>query len=82
MIWRQHPISRLIADSQSMEATRIIEIDGDAHAEPDHAALYAERTAWLEQRGYRVLGFQARELDKDLRAVLQAICEACEARRS
>jgi very-short-patch-repair endonuclease len=45
MIWRQHPTGRLIADSQSMDATRIIEIDGDAHAELDHAAHDAGRTA-------------------------------------
>jgi len=80
MIWHQHPIGRLLADCQSMEATRIIEIDGDAHAEPDHAAYDAERTAWLAERGYEVIRFQAGEVDRNLEGLLEAIRGACEVR--
>ena len=60
----------------------VIKIDGDVHADPDQAAYDEARTGWLEERGYRVLRFQAREVDEELGAVVQAICEACEARRS
>ena len=55
----------------------MIEIDGDTHAAPDQGAYDSTRTAWLEERGYRVLRFQARDVDHGLDAVLQAIREAC-----
>ena len=74
---RQHPIGRFIADFYCAEAKLVIEIDGDTHAVPDQAAYDSTRTAWLEERGYRVLRFQARDVDHDLDAVLQAIREAC-----
>ena len=74
---RQHPIGRFIADLYCAEARLVIEIDGDTHAAPDQAAYDSTRTAWLEERGYRVLRFQARDVDNDLDAVLQAIREAC-----
>ena len=74
---RQHPIGRFIADFYCAEAMVVIEIDGDVHADPDQAAYDEARTGWLEERGYRVLRFQAREVDNDLGAVLQGIREAC-----
>ncbi len=52
------------------------------HADPDQAAYDEARTRCLEERGYRVLRFQAREVDKDLTAVVRAIREACEAGRN
>ena len=76
-IRRQHPIGRFIADFYCAEARLAIEIDGDTHAAPDQGAYDSTRTAWLEERGYRVLRFQARDVDHDLDAVLQAIREAC-----
>jgi very-short-patch-repair endonuclease len=60
----------------------VIEIDGDVHADPDQAEYDEARTGWLEERGYRVLRFQAREVENDLEAVLRTSREACEARRS
>ena len=78
---RQHPIGRFIADFYCAEAMLVVEIDGDGHADPDRAAYDEARTGWLEERGYRVLRFQAREVDKELRAVVQATHEGCEARR-
>jgi very-short-patch-repair endonuclease len=71
----------ILSPNPCAEAKRVIEIDGDVHADPDQAAYDEARARWLEERGYRVLRFQAREVDKDLRAVVQAIREACEARR-
>ena len=80
-IRRQHPIGRFIGDFYCAEARLVIEIDGDVHADPGQAEYDEARTAWLEQRGYTVLRIQARDVDKDLGAVVQAIHEACEARR-
>lgn len=62
------------------EAKLVIEIDGDLHAAPDRAAYDAPRTAWLEERGYEVIRFQAGEVEQDLAGVLRRIMEACEAR--
>jgi very-short-patch-repair endonuclease len=74
---RQHPIGRFIADFYCAEARLVIEIDGDTHAAPDQAAYDSTRTAWLEERGYHVLRFQARDVDNDLDGVLQGIREVC-----
>ena len=59
----------------------MIEIDGDTHAAPDQGAYDSTRTAWLEERGYKVIRFQAGEVDRNLEGVLRRIKEACEARR-
>jgi len=46
----------------------VIEIDGDTHAAPDQAAYDSARTAWLEERGFDVIRFQAGEVDRNLEA--------------
>ncbi len=54
-IRRQAPIGRYIADFAQHEARIVIEVDGLSH-ELDEAQLYdAERNAWLESQGYRVI---------------------------
>jgi very-short-patch-repair endonuclease len=77
---RQHPMGRFITDFYCAEARLVIEIDGDTHAAPDQAAYDSARTAWLEERGYKVVRFQAWEVDRNLEGVLEAIRRACEAR--
>ncbi len=77
---RQHPLGRFIVDFYCAQARLAIEVDGGLHAEPRHAEYDTARTAWLEQRGYRVLRFQARQVEKDLEAVVKRIVEACEGR--
>ncbi len=79
-IRRQHPIGRFILDFYCAEAKLAIEIDGDAHAAADQAAYDSTRTAWLEERGYRVIRFAASEVGRNLAGVLGAIRAACEAR--
>jgi len=75
---RQHPIDRFIADFYCAEAKLVIEIDGDSHAPPDQAEYDAERTRWLEERGYRVIRFPARKVEEDLAGVVEGIRRACE----
>jgi very-short-patch-repair endonuclease len=77
---RQHPMGRFITDFYCAEARLVIEIDGDTHAAPDQAAYDSARTAWLEERGYKVVRFQAWEVHRSIEAVLEAIRRACEAR--
>jgi very-short-patch-repair endonuclease len=79
-IRRRHPIGRFIAGFYCAEARLVIEIDGDLHAAPDQEAYDTARTMWLEERGFRVIRFQARQVELDLEAVLAAIRAACEAR--
>ena len=79
-IRRQHPIGRFILDFSCSEARLAIEIDGDTHAAPDQKACDAARTAWLVERGFEVIRFQAGEGDRKLQGVLEAIRRACEAR--
>jgi very-short-patch-repair endonuclease len=52
---RQAPIGRYIADFASHTARVVIEVDGPIHDEPEVQARDAERTAWLESQGYRVI---------------------------
>jgi very-short-patch-repair endonuclease len=79
-IRRQHPIGRFILDFYCAEAKLAIEIDGDAHAAPDQAAYDSARTSWLEERGYRVIRFEAAEVGRNLSGVVDAIRAACRAR--
>jgi very-short-patch-repair endonuclease len=79
-IRRQHPIGRFILDFYCAEARLAIEIDGDVHEAPDQAAYDGARTAWLEERGYRVIRFDAREFGRNFPGVVEAIRAACEAR--
>jgi very-short-patch-repair endonuclease len=58
----------------------VVEIDGDIHADPDQAAYDSTRMAWLEERGYKVIRFQAGDVDRNLQGMLEAIRRACEAR--
>ena len=76
-IRRQHPIFRFIADFHCAEAKLCIEIDGDTHAEPDQAEYDAARTAWLEERGCRVIRFHNDDIHHRLDEVLEAIRLAC-----
>ena len=63
------------------EARLAIEIGGDTHAAPDQATYDIARTAWLEERVYRLLRFQGRKIDKVVAAVVQGLGDVCDARR-
>jgi very-short-patch-repair endonuclease len=52
---RQVPIDPYIVDFACLSIRLVIELDGGQHAV--HAERDAERTAWLESQGYRVLRF-------------------------
>ena len=48
---RQHPIGTYVVDFACVEADLLIEIDGGQHTD----TVDAERTAWLESEGFKVL---------------------------
>lgn len=78
LIRRQHPIGdRFIVDLFCAAARLCIEIDGDSHAEPAQAAYDRAHTAWLNERGYRVIRFANGEVLDNLGGVLETIRQAC-----
>lgn len=73
---RQQPIGPYIVDFVSFGRRLIIEIDGGQHDEENVRAKDERRTAWLEERGYRILRFWNNEVLIDLEGVLERIKEA------
>lgn len=57
---RQHPLARFIVDFCCTKAKLCIEVDGGVHDSQQERD--AERTAWLESMGYRVLRFSNDEV--------------------
>ena len=70
---RQHPIGRYVVDFVCVEKHLIIEVDGGQHSEDSALAHDAERTAWLERKGYRVLRFWNNDVSGNLDGVLETI---------
>jgi very-short-patch-repair endonuclease len=54
---RQSPVGRYILDFECRRAKLGIELDGSQHANGEQAVHDAERTAWFEMRGYRILRY-------------------------
>jgi len=70
---RQQPIGPFIADFVCQEHRLIVEADGGQHADsPDDA----QRTAFLESKGYRVLRFWNNDILRNLDGVAQVIAAA------
>ncbi|MBI5436216.1 MAG: endonuclease domain-containing protein [Nitrosomonadales bacterium] len=68
---RQHPIGKYILDFVCLEALLALEVDGGQHAE--HADSDANRTRWLEAKGFRVLRFWNNEVLDNIEGVKLAI---------
>ena len=68
---RQHLVGSFIADFCCSEHRLVVELDGGQHVVQEDADQ--ARTAFLNQRGYRVLRFWNHEVMQDLEAVLQQI---------
>jgi very-short-patch-repair endonuclease len=67
----QVPIGPYYADFASHGSRLILEVDGSQHG--DAARYDAERTAFLESQGYRVLRFWNNQVLGELESVLTAI---------
>jgi very-short-patch-repair endonuclease len=74
---RQHPIGRFILDFYCAAHKLAIEIDGDSHADPKQQRYDEARTAWLQQRGLRVIRFTNQEVDANIDGVLAEIRRVC-----
>ncbi|MEK7136878.1 MAG: endonuclease domain-containing protein [Patescibacteria group bacterium] len=68
---RQVPLGSYIADFFCAEAKLVIELDGSSH---DEKQIYdAERTKYLEEKGFRVLRFRNQDVLENMEGVLEEI---------
>src|SRR5260370_22052455 len=65
---RQAPIAHYIVDFVNFERKLVIELDGGQHAEQQE--YDAQRTAWLESQGFKVLRVWDNQIFADLEAVI------------
>jgi adenine-specific DNA-methyltransferase len=70
---RQHPYPPYALDFFCIEAMVNIELDGYQHGTPEQRVKDAERDAWLEARGVKVLRFWNGRLRREKQVVRDAI---------
>jgi len=67
----QHAIGNYVVDFCAPHRKLVIELDGSQHL--DQAEYDAERTSYLESKGYRVIRFWNGEVMNEIESVLRAI---------
>jgi very-short-patch-repair endonuclease len=70
----QHAIGKYVVDFCAPRKNLIIELDGSQHLEQKE--YDAERTAYLESKGYRVLRFWNNDVNDNIDSMLSVIWEA------
>jgi very-short-patch-repair endonuclease len=70
---REYPLGAYILDFFCFEAHLDIEVDGFQHGMPDHKLSDAERDAWLEAHGVKVLRFWNSRLRRESQAIRDVI---------
>lgn len=70
---RQCGLGGYIVDFFAAEVRIIVELDGNQHYTPEGLVYDAERTAYLEAQGLRVMRFCNARVREDLSGVLKAI---------
>lgn len=70
---RQAPFDKYVTDFVCHGAKLIVELDGDQHGSDEALAYDAERTSYLNARGYRVLRFANWEVLQERQRVLDYI---------
>ena len=73
---RQQPIGLYVVDFVSFERKLIVEIDGGQHSDTEAREKDEQRTAWLNDKGYRVLRFWNNEVLTNTKGVLEQISQA------
>ena len=73
---RQKVLGRYIADFYSAEAKLVIELDGSQHYEGGSPEKDAERTAFLEHYGLRVIRIPNNDVNRNFRGVCSYIDDA------
>jgi very-short-patch-repair endonuclease len=72
---RQHPIGPFIADFFCSTARLVVEVDGAYHFEDAQIAKDDAWSAYLRQRGYRVLRLPSNEIMRNVDEVAQGIVD-------
>ena len=72
---RQQPFGPYILDFYCHELRLVIELDGGQHYEPKQLAHDAHRTAFLQDRGLRVIRFTNLDVLQNLEAVIEKLLE-------
>ena len=72
---RQHIIGDYIADFVCLSHKLVIELDGGYHQLGPQQTSDAQRTQWLETKGFRVIRFTNQELFNNIDKVLETIEE-------
>jgi very-short-patch-repair endonuclease len=75
---RQAAIGPYVVDFVCFSHKLVIELDGVQHALGESPVRDAERTEWLESRGFQVLRFWNHQLDDGVWAVVDEIRSALE----
>jgi 5-methyltetrahydrofolate--homocysteine methyltransferase len=70
---RQAAIGVYIVDFVCFTNKLIVELDGPQHLDPQAVEHDKQRDVWLAARGFHIIRFRNQELDKDIRAVVDAI---------
>ena len=70
---RQKVLGRYIADFYSAEAKLVIELDGSQHYEDENIVKDAERTAFLENYGLKIIRIPNNEVSRNFRGVCEHI---------
>ena len=73
---RQAAIGPHIVDSVCFAKQLVIELDGPQHLEAEGKQHDANRTAWLDSRGFRMRRFRNHELDEGIQLVVESIQQA------
>src|SRR5437016_11357644 len=77
---RQHPFGAHILDFFCLEASLNIELDGFQHGTPLQQTQDAQRDAWLETRGIKVIRIWNSRLRKDKQVIRDALWRALQER--
>jgi very-short-patch-repair endonuclease len=75
---KQFPIGEMTVDFACLERRLIIEVDGEGHSFGDQPKRDAGRDAILRREGFRVLRIAARDVLRDMDAVLRFILVVCD----
>jgi very-short-patch-repair endonuclease len=70
---RQEPIGPYFADFVCRERMLVVEVDGATHSTEEELRRDANRTRFVEEKGYRVLRVLNHEVMTELDAVLETI---------
>jgi len=74
-IRRQSPIGNYIVDFVCRKKKIIIEIDGGQHNKTENIEYDKKRTAYLEQKGYKIIRFWNNEITKNIDGVYKKLQE-------